>query len=115
MNIRKATYASHQPGKIEHHYVAFLTQSEETIFLGPFLNVGHAVSTAKNIMKGKKSSTSFFPFVFGLVWDTEEYNKDLVGMAKAGELGGCVVLENVPESMEELQGFASNALRESLP
>jgi len=65
-------------------------------------------------MNGKGSSTSFFPFPIGLVWEREKYDKQLVDMAKAGELIGCVVIENAPESMEELRRFASDNLKKSL-
>jgi len=114
MKIRKVRYAQRVPGKIERHYVAFLTRSGEILLMGHFLNSGDASHTAGKIMEGKESSTSFFPFPIGLVWQREHYDKRLAEMAKAGELVGCMVVENAPESIEELQCFASNDLRGQL-
>jgi len=113
MKIRKVTYTKHLPGKVERHMIAFLTRSGETVLHGNFLNIAHTTSVATHIMKGEKSSTSFFPFPIGLAWDTEEYNRDLVDMAKAGELIDCVVIENAPDSTEELWRFARRILQES--
>ena len=114
MKIRKVQYAQHIPGKIERHYIAFLTKSGEILLMGHFLNSGDASHTASKIMEGKKSSTSFFAIPFLLVWEKEHYDQRFVEMAKAGELVSSVVVENAPDSMEELQRFVSNALNESL-
>ena len=112
MRIRKVSYVKHIPNKIEHHYVAFLTESDEVLLMGPFLNSGDAQRVAGNIMKGKKSSLSIFPGIVVWVWEREKYDQRLVDIAKAGKLVNCLVVENAPDSMEELQRFARGILTE---
>ena len=60
MKIQKISYKVPTPGIIEHHYAAFLTQSNEVIFHGPFLNSNDARKIATDIMNKKKKSRSFF-------------------------------------------------------
>jgi hypothetical protein len=123
MKIRKVKYAQPVPGKIERHCAAFLTQSGQVILVGtildeqgiwPILNSGDAVRLASDIMKAKKKSTRIAPVIGVLAWETSKYDEKLVDMAKTGELINAIVIENIPNSIEELQHFASNALRESL-
>ena len=112
MKIRKISYTKHVPGKIEHHYAAFLTRSGEVLLMGHFLNSGDAAHVAGNIMKGKASSLTVMPFPGVVVWEREEYDKNLANLAKSGQLISCVVIENAPDSINELQRFASGVLKE---
>jgi len=125
MKIRKVQYAPHIPGKIERHYVAFLPQTGEAILVDafwdtrdnvrwPFYNTGDAVRLASDIMKGKKKSTRIAPIIGALAWESTKYDETLVEMAKTGNLVNAIVIENIPDSVEELQAFASNVLKESL-
>ncbi len=111
MKIRKVSYTKHVPDKIEHHYVTFLTESDEILLMGPFLNNGDAARVAGNIMKGKASSLTVIPFPGVVVWEREKYDQRLADMAKAGKLVNCVVVENAPDSIDELQRFAGGVLR----
>jgi hypothetical protein len=65
-------------------------------------------------MKGKKKSTRFAPIIGALAWESTKYDEILVEMAKNGNLVNAVVIENIPDSTDELQSFASNTLNESL-
>jgi hypothetical protein len=127
LKIRKVKYAQPVPGKIERHCAAFLTQSGQVILVGsifderegmwPIFNSGDAIRLAKDIMEGKEKSVRIAPIFQGIgviAWESTKYDKTLVGMAKAGQLINAVVIENIPDSVEELQHFASNALKESL-
>ncbi len=126
MKIRKVRYAPRIPGKIERHCAAFLTQTGQVLLVDsfwdsqdnvkwPFYNIGDAVRLASDIMKAKKKSVRIAPILQGLgvvAWESTKYDETLVAMAKAGQLINAVVVENIPDSIEELQHFASNALRE---
>jgi len=127
MEIRKVRYAKSVPGKIEHHCAAFLTQSGQVILVGsildehegiwPIFNSGDAVRLAKDIMEGKKKSTRIAPILQGLgvvAWESTKYDETLVAMAKDGQLINAIVIENIPDSVEELRHFAGQVLRESL-
>ena len=128
MKIRKVQYAQHVPSKIERHCAAFLTQTGEVLLVDsiwdsrdgvswPFYNIGDAVRLASDIMKAKKKSTRIAPILQGLgvvAWESTKYDETLVDMAKTGELINAIVIENVPDSVEELQRFAGQVLRESL-
>jgi hypothetical protein len=117
MNIKKATYAKHVPGKVDYHYIAFLTRSGEILLAGGFVNSGDAKGVAKNIMRGKDSSLNPALLPLGLVvflLSREHYNKDLkdlAEMAKAGELIDCIVIENAPESTDEILAFADKTFK----
>jgi ribosomal protein L19 len=123
MKIRKVKYAQPVPGKIERHCAAFLTQSGQVILVGsilgeqgiwPIFNSGDAIRLAKDIMEGKKKSVRIAPILQGLgvvAWESTKYDETLVAMAKAGQLINAVVIENVPDSMDELQRFAGDVLR----
>jgi len=114
MNVNKVTYANHVPGKVDYHYIAFLTRSGEILLAGHFVNSGDAKRVAKNIMRGKTSSFNPALLPGGLVLfllDREHYDKNLAEMAKAGELIDCVVIENAPESTEEILAFADKVFK----
>ncbi len=126
MKIRKVKYAQDIRGKIERHCAAFLTQSGQIIMIGsifdkregicPIFNSGDAVRIIKDIMEGKKKSVRIAPILQGIgvvAWETTKYDETLVAMANAGQLINAIVIENIPDSMEELHDFASNALKES--
>lgn len=124
MQIRKLRYAPYVPGKVERHCAAFLTQSGQVIIINsifdqhegqscPFFNSGDAAKIIKKIMSGKKSSTTVWPFPSVVVWEHTKYSEDLISMAKAGQLVNAAVIENIPESKEELQQVARSALNES--
>ena len=128
MEIRKVRFAPHIPGKIEHHCAAFLTKTGQVLVVDsvwdsrdgviwPIFNSGDAVRLAKDIMEGKKKSTRIAPILQGLgvvAWESTKYDETLVAMAKDGQLINAVVVENIPDSVEELQHFAGQVLRESL-
>lgn len=125
MKIRKVRYTPSNPNKIERHCAAFLTQTGQVLLVDsvwdsrdgvswPFFNVGDAVRLATDIMKGKASSFRIAPIIGALAWESTKYDKNLVDMAKTGELINAIVIENAPDSVEELQHFASNALKEML-
>lgn len=129
MKIAKVRFAKHTPGIIERHCVAFMTQSGEVVLVDsifnkrdrvcfPIFNTSDAVRIASDVMRRKASSLRFAPTalrIAGLVaWERTEYNPNLVEMARTGQLTNVIVIENVPESIEELQRFAGNALRETL-
>jgi hypothetical protein len=69
-------------------------------------------------MGGKKKRLRIAPILpLGLLLtvaasETTKYDETLVAMAKAGQLVNAIVIENIPDSIEELQRFAVNALRE---
>jgi hypothetical protein len=114
MNVKKVTYAKHVPGKVDYHYIAFLTRSGEILLVGGFVNSGDAKGVAENIMRGKTSSLNPALLAGGLVLfllDRERYDKSLVEMAKAGELIDCIVIENAPESSEEILAFADKTFK----
>jgi hypothetical protein len=113
MNVKKVQYAKHVPGMVDHHHIVFLTRSGEMLFTGFFLRIGDAKRTAEHIMRGKASSTIFLPLPGVFMLEREIYDKDLVNMAKTGELVDCVVVENAPESVEELLTFADKTFRSS--
>ncbi len=48
-----------------------------------------------------------------IAWETAKYDETIVAMAKAGQLINAIVIENIPDSIEELHNFASNSLKES--
>ena len=122
-------YAKATPGRIEYHCAAFLTRSGEVILIGqyvdkgdnitpssdliPFLNSNDAASLAENIMRGKRSTFRVFPFPGIITTERITYPEDLVEMARSGQLVNAVVIENVPDSIEELERFAGNILRQS--
>ena len=125
MKIRKVRYAPRIPGKIERHCAAFLTQTGQVLLVDsvwdsrdnvnyPFFNIGDAVRFASGLMKGKSSTLRIAPIIGALAWESTKYDKNLVDMAKTGQLINAIVIENIPDSIEELQHFASNALKESL-
>jgi len=114
MSVKKVTYAKHVPGRIDRHYIAFLTRSGEILLAGGFTTSGDAKRVAENIMRGKASSLNPALLAGGLVLfllDREHYDKDLVEMAKAGELIDCIVIENAPESTEEILAFADKTFK----
>ena len=127
MKIRKVRYAPRIPGKIERHCAAFLTQTGQVLLVDsvwdsrddvnyPFFNVGDAVRLTSDIMKAKKKSTRIAPILQGLgvvAWESTKYDEALVAMAKDRQLINAVVIENIPDSVEELQHFAGQVLRES--
>ena len=113
MNVKKVQYAKHILGQVDHHHIVFLTRSGEMLFTGFFLKIGDAKRVAERIMSGKASSTTFAPFPGVFMLEREKYDKDLVDMAKAGELVDCAVVENAPESVEELLTFADKTFRSS--
>jgi hypothetical protein len=113
MNVKKVQYSKHIPGAVDHHHIVFLTQSGEMLFTGFFINSGDAKRVAENIMSGKASSSTFVPFPGVFAFEREKYDKDLVDMAKTGELVDCVVVENAAESVEELLTFADKTFRGS--
>jgi len=126
VKMRKVRYAQHVPGKIERHCAAFLTQSGQVILVGsifdesesiwPIFNSSDAVRLANDIMKAKKKSVRIAPILQGLgvvAWESTKYDETLVAMAKAGQLINAVVIENIPDSVEELQRFASDTLKQS--
>jgi len=117
MKIRKVKYAQPVPDKIERHCAAFLTQSGQVILVGfigtwPIFNSGDAIRLAKDIMEGKEKSTRIAPVIGVLAWETTKYDEKLVDMAKRGELINAIVIENIPDSIEELQRFAGQVLKE---
>lgn len=125
MKIRKVRYAPRVPDIVERHCAAFLTQTGEVLLVDsvwdsrdgvnyPFFNVGDAVRLASDIMKAKKKSTRIAPIIGALAWESTKYDETLVTMAKEGQLINVVVVENIPDSVEELQHFAGQVLRESL-
>jgi hypothetical protein len=128
MKIRKVRYAPRIPGQIERHCAAFLTQDGQVILVNsiwdsqdsvswPFYNTSDAVRLASDIMKGKKKSTRIAPIFQGLgvvAWESTKYDETLAAMAKDGQLINAIVVENIPDSVEELQNFAGQVLRESL-
>jgi len=124
MKIRKVQYASRVPGRIERHCAAFLTKNDQVILIDSiwdsrdnvkwnFYNVGDAVHVATDIMKAKNKSTRIAPIIGALAWESTTYDENLVEMAKTGELVNAIVIENIPDSVEELQSFAGQVLRES--
>lgn len=94
---------------IEHHYAAFITQSNEIILHGPFLNSNHVRKIATDIMNKKEKSRSFFIIPYLVAWETGTLDKNLVNLAKANQLADCVILENTyPDSVDEMKQFAIN-------
>ena len=125
MNILRVRYAERIPGMIERHCAAFLTSTDEVIIISsildsrsgdywPFFNAGDAVRLAKDVMKGKKRSTQIAPIIGIIAWESTHYDEALVSMAKNGHLLNAVVIENIPESVGDLQQFAYKTLKESL-
>jgi hypothetical protein len=118
LKVQKVKYAERVPGRVERHCAAFVTQSGKVVIVAsvdgwPFYNIKDAVRLAENIMKGKKNSTRYMILPGITSWETTTYDKSLVEMAKAGHLVNAVVIENVPDSEEELQRFAGEVLREA--
>ena len=111
MSVRKVPYAKHIPGQIDHHYIAFLTRFGKILLMGFFLKSGDAKRVAENIMGGKASSSTFIPFPGVFVLEREHYDKNLVEMARTGELIDCIVIENAPESTEETLAFADKTFK----
>ena len=112
MRVKKVRYTEHIPGKVDYHYIAFLTASGEVLLMGHFLTAGHANKVANGIMSGKKSSSTFIPFPGVFIYEREKYDENFVNMVKAGEITNCIVVENAPESIEELRHFAGAILKE---
>jgi len=118
MKINKVKYSENLPGIVQRHCAAFLTDKGDVILIdrdneGMFLNTGIPMRIVKNIMKGKKKSTTVIPFPGVITWETTTYDENLVNMAKTGQLINAIVIENVPEAFEELEKFALRVLRET--
>jgi hypothetical protein len=112
--MKKVRYAEHIPGKVDHHYVVFLTRSGEKIVTGFFLTVGDAEKTASHIMRGKESSSTFLPLPGVFLVEREHYDKDLADMAKAGELVDCLIVENAPDSIDAIIAFSDDRFKGTL-
>jgi len=117
MKIKKVKYSESLPGVIQHHCVAFFTAQGNVIIIdrdseGIFFNAGIPMRMAKNIMKGKGKSRIVIPFPGVITWETTTYDEEIVNMAKNGQLVNAIVIENVPESFEELEKFALKVLGE---
>jgi hypothetical protein len=119
LKIRKVRYAPHIPGITERHCAAFFTLTGHVIIikstfdkqqgLWPIFNTSTAEKIAKDIIKGKESSISIIPFPGVIAWETTSYDKNLAGLARSGQLVEVLVIENIPESEDELQQFAFKA------
>jgi len=104
--VWKVTHQQHVPGQIDHHYVVFLTKRGELVVMGHFLRSGEAVNTAQNILAGKSGNTEFFILPFVAALDRETYSPDIVAIARSGDILSCVVIENAPDSPEEVREAA---------
>jgi hypothetical protein len=118
VNVQKIPYKDATPGRIENHYAAFLTRSNDILLFGPFLTSNEGKRRANDVLKGKKESRSYFflpliilPVVY-IERTTESYNKNLVDLVKENQISNCLIIENAPDSMDELMQFAKNTFKQ---
>lgn len=120
--IQVVKYADADRSKIEKHYAAYLTKSDDIIIAGPFFNTKYAAKVASDILKGKKSTPKLplvlciilFALLIGLLLYflyREKYDESLVHKASSGQLAKALIIENAPDSPEDLRHFAEIALK----
>ena len=116
MKILKIPFKVATPGQIEHHYAAFLTRTEDILLIGPYLNSNELRKMAANMLKGKEESNFYFVLPIPIIWIagkfTESYDKNIVNLIKTNQISYCVIIENVPDSIDELKQFAKNVFKQ---
>jgi len=116
MKIQKIPFKVATPGQIEYHYAAFLTRTEDILLIGPYLNSNELRKMAVNILKGKEESKFYFILPTPIIWiagtHTESYDKNIVNLVKTNQISDCVIIENVPDSIDELKQFAKNVFKQ---
>jgi len=121
MAVQVVCFAEEDCSKINHHYAAYLTKSGDVILKGPFLNLGDAETVTNNIMNGKKSEPKVplivallvLPFVFLPIYFLyrEKYDEALVDMVASGIITEAIVIQNAPDTEDEIKRFAQSALK----
>lgn len=117
--VKRVRYADHNPDIVESHCAAFLTKSGKVIIINksggwPYYNVNEVIRAVKNIMKGNAQYGSFMALPGIISWETNYFDDNLVNLARNGEIINWVVIENIPDSLEELSKFAGKVLNEPI-